>query len=163
MSSKSDLGKVRSEIFLQKGLDSQISDLPVGSDQRRGPDENATDHADATVPIPHLVQIATFGDDAVGSNHWINGAHAMAHNWPNNFVHKPVKDQKPVDDFFASRLADRIRIDNWRQKLSFIRGEILEIAGQSSQRGLVDLERETVNLARSIERLEALLRLKAPQ
>ena len=87
----------------------------------------------------------------------------MAHNWPNNFVPKPVKDQKPVDGFFASRLADRVRIDNWRQKLTFIRGEILEIAGQSSQRGLADLERETVNLARSIERLEALLSLKAPQ
>jgi hypothetical protein len=35
----------------------------------------------------------------------------------------PVKDQKPVDDFFASKLAERIRIDNWRTQLTLIRGE----------------------------------------
>jgi hypothetical protein len=87
----------------------------------------------------------------------------MPHNWPDNSVPGPVKDQRPVDDFFASKLADRIRIDNWRKRLTSIRVEILEIAEQGSQRGLVDLKRETVKLTRSIERLEALLGLKAPQ
>ncbi len=61
----------------------------------------------------------------------------------------PVKDQKPVDDFFASKLAERIRIDNWRKQLTLIRGEILEIAEQRSQQGLLDLKRETMKLARA--------------
>jgi hypothetical protein len=88
---------------------------------------------------------------------------AMPHDWPNSPVPEPVNDQKPTDDFFASQLADRIRMDNWRKKLTVIRGEILEIAEQGSQHGLVDLKRETVKLARTLERLEALLGLKAPQ
>jgi hypothetical protein len=88
---------------------------------------------------------------------------AMPHDWPNSPVPEPVKDQKPADDFFASQLADRIRMDNWRKKLTVIRGEILEIAEQGSQHGLVDLKRETVELARTLERLEALLGLKAPR
>ena len=92
-----------------------------------------------------------------------DGAHAMPQNEPNNSFREPVKDQKLVDDFFASKLADRIRIDNWRRRLTYIRREILEIAEQGSQQGLVGLERETVKLARSIERLEALLGLKTTQ
>lgn len=87
---------------------------------------------------------------------------AMPHNWPNSSVPEPAKDQNPVDDFFASRLADRIRMDDWRKKLTVIRGEILEIAEQGSQHGLVDLKRETLELAQTLERLEALLGLKAP-
>jgi hypothetical protein len=71
-----------------------------------------------------------------------------------------VKEQKPVDDFFASKLAERIRTDNWRKQLTLIRGEILEIAEQGAQQGLVDLKRETTELARAIERVEALLGLK---
>jgi hypothetical protein len=72
-----------------------------------------------------------------------------------------VKEQKPVDDFFASKLAERIRTDNWRKQLTLIRGEILQIAEQGSQQGLMDLKRETMELARAIERVEALLGLKA--
>ncbi len=72
-----------------------------------------------------------------------------------------MKEQKPVDDFFASKLAERIQTDNWRKQLTLIRGEILEIAEQGSQQGLVDLKRETMELARAIERVEALLGLKA--
>jgi hypothetical protein len=54
-------------------------------------------------------------------------------------------------------------MDHWREKLARIRGEILEIAEQGSQEGLVDLKRETVKLARSIERIEAALGLKTPR
>jgi hypothetical protein len=84
---------------------------------------------------------------------------AMPHDRPNNSAAEPVKDQRPVDDFFASRLAERIQTDNWRKKLTIIRGEILEFAEQSSQHGLVDLSRETVELARTLDRLETLLGL----
>ncbi len=76
---------------------------------------------------------------------------------PNNSAAQPVRDQRPVDDFFASRLAERIRTDIWRKKLAIIRGEILELAEQSSGHGLVDLNRETVELARTLDRLETLL------
>jgi hypothetical protein len=93
-------------------------------------------------------------------NQSINGADAMPRNRPND-IPDPAKDQKPVDDFFASKLAERIRMDNWRKQLTLIRGEILEIAEQGSQHGLVDVKRETVKLARAIGRLEALLGLKA--
>ncbi len=89
------------------------------------------------------------------------GADAMPRNPYTDNIPDPVKDQKPVDDFFASKLAERIRIDNWRKQLTLIRGEILEIAEQGSQQGLLDLKRETMKLARAIERLEALLGLKA--
>ena len=51
-------------------------------------------------------------------------------------------------------------MDNWRKQLTLIRGEILEIAEQGSQQGLVDLKRETMKLVRAVERLEALLGLK---
>jgi hypothetical protein len=84
----------------------------------------------------------------------------MPNKWLKNSIPEPVTDDERVEDFFASKLADRIRMDNWREKLTHIRGEILEIAEQGSQRGLVDLKREAVKLARSIERLEALMGLK---
>jgi len=92
---------------------------------------------------------------------WINGADAMPRNRPNDYILDPVKDQKPIDDFFASKLAERIRMDNWRKQLNLIRGEILDIAEQGSRHGLVDVKRETVKLARAIERLEVSLGLKA--
>jgi hypothetical protein len=95
------------------------------------------------------------------SNQWINGADAMPRNRPNDYILSPVKDQKPIDDFFASDLAERIRMDNWRKQLNLIRGEILDIAEQGSQHGLGDVKRETVKLARAIERLEASLGRKA--
>jgi hypothetical protein len=91
----------------------------------------------------------------------MNGADAMPSNRYTDNIPDLVKDQKPVDDFFASKLAERIRIDTWRTQLTLIRGEILEIAEQGSQRGLVDLKRETMKLVRAIERLETLLGLKA--
>ena len=72
----------------------------------------------------------------------------------------PIKDQKPIDDLFASKLAERIRVENWRKQLTLIRSEILEIAEQGSQQGLVDLKRETMKLVRTVERLQALLGLK---
>jgi hypothetical protein len=82
----------------------------------------------------------------------------MPHRGPNTSVPEP--DQKPIDDFFASRLADRIQVETWRKKLAAIRGEILEMVEQGSQHGLVDLKRETVELARTLEHLETLLGLK---
>lgn len=84
---------------------------------------------------------------------------AMPHDWPNNSALEPARDQMPVDDLIASRLADRIRTDDWRKKLIVIRGEILELAEQGAQHGLVDLKRETTELARTLERLETLLGL----
>ena len=92
-------------------------------------------------------------------NHSSTVRKAMPHNWPTISAPEPAQDQKPVDDFFADRLADRIRMEAWRKKLTIIRGEILEIAEQGSQQGLLDLKRETVELARTLERLEALLGL----
>ena len=85
----------------------------------------------------------------------------MPRNRPNDYIPDPIKDQKPIDDFFAFKLAERIRMDNWRKQVTLIRGEILEIAEQGSQQGLLDLKWETMKLARAIERLEALLGLKA--
>ncbi len=41
----------------------------------------------------------------------------MPRNRPNDYILDPVKDQKPIDDFFASKLAERIRMDNWRKQL----------------------------------------------
>ena len=86
---------------------------------------------------------------------------AMPHDRPNNSAPEPLKDQRPADDFFASRLAERIRRDDWRKKLTVIRGEILEFAEQSSRHGMVDLSRETVELARTLDRLETLLGVAA--
>ena len=83
----------------------------------------------------------------------------MPHGWPNTSVSEPVEDQQPGDDFFASRLADRIRMETWRTKLAVIRGEILEIIEQGSQHGSTDLQRETVELARTLDHLETLLGL----
>jgi len=54
------------------------------------------------------------------------------------------------------------QLDNWRKQLTLIRGEILEIAEQGSQQGLVDLQQETGRLAEVIELLEVFLGRKAP-
>ncbi len=81
----------------------------------------------------------------------------MPHNSPDTSVPEPATDQKPVDNLLASAPADQIQMDGWREKLAIIRGEILEIAEQGSRHGLGDLGRETVELARMLERLEALL------
>jgi hypothetical protein len=126
-------------------------------DRPRQPDRLA-----ANIPIARLFQIinfATFGGEACLPNHSSMVRMTMPHSWPNTSVPEPVKDQQPLDDFFASRLADRIRMEAWRKKLAVIRAEILEIAEQGSQQGLVDLQRETVELARTLEHLETLLGL----
>jgi len=120
----------------------------------------ATRHAPANIPISRLFQIVnfdTFGGDADPPNHSSMVRMAMPHSLPNDSIPEPVKDQKPVDDVFAARLAERIRMDTWRKKLTVIRGEILEIAELGSEQGLVDLKRETRKLARTLERLETLL------
>jgi hypothetical protein len=83
----------------------------------------------------------------------------MLRSGPNPSVPEPVEDQQPVDDCFASRLAERIRTETWRKKLAVIRGEILEIVEQGSQHGSADLKQETVELARTLEHLETLLGL----
>jgi hypothetical protein len=118
--------------------------------------------AAANMPISRRFQIINF--DIFGGEADLRGDSsmvrtAMPRDRPNNSAPEPVKDQEPVVDFFASRLAERIRADNWRKRLAVIRGEILELAEQSSQQGLVDLARETVELARGLDRLEKLLRL----
>ncbi|MBX9650426.1 MAG: hypothetical protein K2X57_25615 [Xanthobacteraceae bacterium] len=87
----------------------------------------------------------------------------MPQNELNTSTSELVKDEKPVDDFFASKLADRIRRDDWRRRLTYIRQEILEISEQGSQQGFAGLKRETVKLAKSIERFETLLGLKTIQ
>ena len=79
----------------------------------------------------------------------------MPHSGPNTSVPEPVEDEKPIDDFFASRLADRIRMETWRKKLAVIRSEILEIVAQGSQQGSADLTRETVELARTLDTIVA--------
>ena len=120
--------------------------------------------AAANIPVSRrfrIINFATFGGEAEIPNHSVMVYMAMPHNLPNNSIPEPVKVQEPVDDFFASRLADRIRMDSWREKLTVIRGEILEIAEQGSQHGLADLRRETAELARTLERLETLLGLAA--
>jgi len=83
----------------------------------------------------------------------------MLHSGANTSAPESVEDQEPNDDVFASRLADRIRMEDWRRKLAAIRGDILEIAEQGAQQGLVDLKRDTVELARTLEHLETLLGL----
>jgi hypothetical protein len=122
----------------------------------------ATGHAAANKPFPRLFQIINsdiFDGKLICRSDSSMVRTAMPHDWPNNSAPEPVKDQRPVGDFFASRLAERIRTDIWRKKLTMIRGEILELSEQSSQQGLVDLTRETVELARTLDRLETLLGL----
>ena len=121
----------------------------------------AAAHA-ANIPISRHFRIAnfdTFGGKARLPNQSSTVRVSMPNNRPNISVPETVKDQKPVDDFFATRLADRIRMEAWRKKLTIIRGEILELAEQGSQQGLVELKRETVELARTLKRLEMLLGL----
>jgi hypothetical protein len=85
----------------------------------------------------------------------------MPRNWQNNSVPDPVKDQLSVDDGVVPEVLEQTRLDNWRKQLILIRGQILEIAEQGSQQGLVDLQQETVRLAEAIEQLEVLLGRKA--
>ena len=85
----------------------------------------------------------------------------MPRNWQNNSVPDPVKDQPSVDDGVVPEVLEQTRLDNWRKQLILIRGQILEIAEQGSQQGLVDLQQETVRLGEAIEQLEVLLGRKA--
>jgi hypothetical protein len=121
-----------------------------------------TGHAAIKIPVSRLFQIinfATFGGETCLPNQSSMVRMTMPHSWPNTSVPEPVKDQQPLDDFFASRLADRIQMETWRKKLAVIRGEILEMVEQGSQQGSADLKRETVELARTLEHLETLLGL----
>jgi len=86
----------------------------------------------------------------------------MPRNWQNNSVPDAVKDQPSVDDGAVPEVLEQTQLDNWRKQLILIRGQILEIAEQGSQQGLVDLQQETVRLAAVIEQLEVLLGRKAP-
>ena len=86
----------------------------------------------------------------------------MPRDCQDNSVPDPAKDQQPADDCVVPELLERTQLDNWRQQLPLIRGEILEIAEQGSQQGLVDLQQETVRLAEAIELLEVFLGRKAP-
>ena len=86
----------------------------------------------------------------------------MSRDCQNNSVPDPAKDQQPADDCAVPELLERTQLDNWRQQLPLIRGEILEIAEQGSQQGLVDLQQETVRLAEAIELLEVFLGRNAP-
>jgi len=138
--------------------------LEFGRRKQRAPAPHDFAVAAADISVSRrfrIINFATFGGEAEIPNHSVMVYMAMPHNLPNNSIPEPVKVQEPVDDFFASRLADRIRMDSWREKLTVIRGEILEIAEQGSQHGLADLRRETAELARTLERLETLLGLAA--
>ncbi len=86
----------------------------------------------------------------------------MPRDCQNNPVSDPANDQQPADDCVVPELPERTQLDNWRKQLPLIRGEILEIAEQGSQQGLVDLQQETVRLAEAIELLEVFLGRKAP-
>ena len=93
----------------------------------------------------------------------INGSMVhMPHDWQDNSVPDPVKDQQPADDCVVPGVLEPTQLDNWRKQLTLIRGEILEIAEQGSQQGLVDLQQETGRLAEVIELLEVFLGRKAP-
>jgi hypothetical protein len=86
----------------------------------------------------------------------------MPRDCQNNSVPDPAKDQQPADDCVVPELLEQTQLDIWRKQLPLIRGEILEIAEQGSQQGLVDLQQETVRLAEAIELLEVFLGRKAP-
>ena len=86
----------------------------------------------------------------------------MPRNWQNNSVPDPAKDQPSVNDGVVPEVLEQTQLDNWRKQLTLIRGEILEIAEQGSQQGLVDLQQETGRLAEVIELLEVFLGRKAP-
>jgi len=93
----------------------------------------------------------------------INGSMVrMPRDWQNNPVPAPVQDQQPADGCVVPEVLEPTQLDNWRQQLTLIRGEILEIAEQGCQQGLVDLQQETVRLAEAIELLEVFLGRKAP-
>ncbi len=81
----------------------------------------------------------------------------MPYTWPDGSAPEAANDHMQVDALPASGLADQTRADGWRKKLTVIRGEILEFAEQGAREGLVDLERETTELARMLAELETLL------
>ena len=86
----------------------------------------------------------------------------MPRDWQNNSVADSVKDRQPADGCVVPEVLEPTQLDNWRQQLTLIRGEILEIAEQGCQQGLVDLQQETGRLAEVIELLEVFLGRKAP-
>jgi hypothetical protein len=86
----------------------------------------------------------------------------MPRDWQDNSVPDPLKDQQPAGDCVVPEVLERTQLDNWRKQLTLIRGEILEIAEQGSQQGLVELQQETVRLAEAIELLEVFLGRKGP-
>jgi len=86
----------------------------------------------------------------------------MCRDCKNKTVPDHAKYQQPDDDCVVPEVLERTQLDNRRKQLTLIRGEILEIAEQGSQQGLVDLQQETVRLAEAIELLEVFLGRKAP-
>ena len=80
---------------------------------------------------------------------------------PTDNVCNPANGQMPVDDCLAVKPLGKIQLDNLRQQLTVIRGEILEAADRGSQHGLVDLKHEVAKLACTIKQLEVLLGLQA--
>ena len=70
----------------------------------------------------------------------------MPRNRYDGYIPDPT-DRISVDDFFAIKFPEGAQLDNWRKQLTFIRGEVLEIAERGSQQGLVDLKREAMRLA----------------
>ena len=87
----------------------------------------------------------------------------MPNRRPTDNVPDPANGQLPVEDRLAVKPLGQFQLDNLRKQLTVIRGEILEIAEQGSQHGLVDVKREVAKLARIVQRLEALLNLRAPE
>jgi hypothetical protein len=87
----------------------------------------------------------------------------MPNRRPADNVTDPANGQIPAEDCLAFEIAKRVQLDNWRKQLIIIRGEILETAEHGSQHGLVDVKREIAKLARTIQQLEALLGLRAPE
>ena len=122
--------------------------------------------AELRTPAPgnaRRVLIANFDTFREETIRRINGSMVhMPHDWQDNSVPDPVKDQQPADDCVVPGVLEPTQLDNWRQQLTLIRGEILEIAEQGCQQGLVDLQQETVRLAEAIELLEVFLGRKAP-
>jgi hypothetical protein len=106
------------------------------------------------VPIANF---DTFGEEAICRIEAVESMVRVARNSQNNSVPDPVKDQPSVDDGVVPEVLEQTQLDNWRKQLILIRGQILEIAEQGSQQGLVDLQQETVRLAAAIEQLEVLL------
>ena len=93
----------------------------------------------------------------------IDSAATMSSRRPTDNVPDPANGEIPVEDCLAVKPIGRVQIDNLRKQLTVIRGEILEIAEQGAQHGLGDVKREIAKLARTIQQLEVLLGLRAPE